>query len=1052
MTARIASRILLAAAVALLLAGGDVGTTPARAQAGPPGFSIIFASDPQLTWWRQGEGGACVGIPADEVADCVDEHGRSSNEALVQGMNDVVSLGTWPQTGVTKGAGSPVTTPSAVILNGDLTSYYHKAEKEPYDEIYADLDYRLYPGLGNHDYQNNRDDCVFDNIYYPDQNRCAKEAVWWMTRTIGSLPGVVRHDAPSFVAVENAGAYDIRFTVSWKRNGIDASTSTGAYQAGQWRSVRLPAGATNVRVRIEGWVFFPVSTVPFFDVGWRELSDETLATPVAACYESRGAATIGDHSAGSQGCGGTAFPDASSGSLAYSFDIGGYHFVQLQNWPGYADEMPAVTTIEEVLTFGLRGSPGFNVTPSYDWLRNDLVQATAAGKPIVLNMHDAEWLIQSSAAQTPDQAAFAAAIRDQNVVGIFSGHIHESAGQRLTLDNGSRTIPVWQSGSAECGTFLYADFRERWYNVAVVRKDFETSALEFLRPGWTCDTFGRYADNKARQGSIRTVEINRPPRILLATAELPPFAEGRPVHFTSSFTDPDDDQFRLRWEFGDGTTELGTTPVHTYAQDGTYTVRVTADDGFGGVDVRTFPITIANVDPTLMPHLAPPADEGALVQLTGSVSDPGADPLRLTIDWGDGRLDQLTLPAGSTTYSVSHRFRDDDPSGTAADEMPVRMMLEDLSGGSAQAATTVTVRNVAPTLTAEPAAVVENGEATLSGTIVDPGDRDTFVLRVEWADGAVDRVPLAAGSTRYDVSHRYLDDDPPGTSEDVYAVRLSLADDDGGSATAAAPVRVANAPPRASIDEVADELGTPLGPANPVVLVDQPVRVTASATDVGARDVFASSIAWDDGTPGTDLGGLTEPASAKHSFAAPRVYEVVLAVVDDDTGRDEVSQRIEVVDAGGAVERTVALLRGLAPAPNAVAARRIDAAIADAIGTNRGTANNGALDQLRRGNLQAALVKLQQLVDDVDAAAAADPRLELGSLLRLVGLTAKSIAATAVDRASARAARPGERRMVEQARALAQTAGARLAAGDVMGAVRLFRNAVQEVQSLLERS
>ena len=176
--------------LALLLPAGSfvAAPQPARAQTTPPdGFSMVVASDPQLTWWRQGEGGVCVGLDDDATKECVDREGRRSNEELITAMNDVGALGSWPQSGLTKGAGDPIRTPRGAIVNGDLTAFWFPEEKKLYEELYPALHYQIYPGLGNHDYQNNTDDCDYDVIYYPDHNRCAKEAVWWMTRKISTL-------------------------------------------------------------------------------------------------------------------------------------------------------------------------------------------------------------------------------------------------------------------------------------------------------------------------------------------------------------------------------------------------------------------------------------------------------------------------------------------------------------------------------------------------------------------------------------------------------------------------------------------------------------------------------------------------------------------------------------------------------------------------------------------------------------------------------------------------------------------------------------------------
>jgi outer membrane protein OmpA-like peptidoglycan-associated protein len=53
--------------------------------------------------------------------------------------------------------------------------------------------------------------------------------------------------------------------------------------------------------------------------------------------------------------------------------------------------------------------------------------------------------------------------------------------------------------------------------------------------------------------------------------------------------DPDNDRLIYRWDFGDGTTATFDIPTatHRYAKAGNYTVRLTVDDGRGGMDTTT---------------------------------------------------------------------------------------------------------------------------------------------------------------------------------------------------------------------------------------------------------------------------------------------------------------------------------------------------------------------------------------------------------------------------------------------------------------------------------
>lgn len=98
---------------------------------------------------------------------------------------------------------------------------------------------------------------------------------------------------------------------------------------------------------------------------------------------------------------------------------------------------------------------------------------------------------------------------------------------------------------------------------------------------------------------------------------------------------------------------------------------------------------------------------------------------------------------------------------------------------------TLTVENVAPAVNglAISATEINEGESVeLTGNLSDAGLLDTFSLVIDWGDGNVETVSLAAGSTTFAVPHVYADDAPSVTPSDQYTVSVSLTDDDGGAA------------------------------------------------------------------------------------------------------------------------------------------------------------------------------------------------------------------------------------------------------------------------------
>jgi probable HAF family extracellular repeat protein len=162
--------------------------------------------------------------------------------------------------------------------------------------------------------------------------------------------------------------------------------------------------------------------------------------------------------------------------------------------------------------------------------------------------------------------------------------------------------------------------------------------------------------------------------------------EGAPVTFTLSATDADGDALSYSWDFGDGTVGSGLTPPtsHTYADNGTYDVTLSASDGKAGTDMKSAEVTIANVAPTI-PTGGLTAPQSP-IRLTGGTAsapvtvaftDPGgaSDTYAAQIQCGNGTTlsrGGITSPYSATctyaapgVYTVSATVSDDD-GGTSA--------------------------------------------------------------------------------------------------------------------------------------------------------------------------------------------------------------------------------------------------------------------------------------------------------------------------------------------------------------------------------------------------
>ena len=65
------------------------------------------------------------------------------------------------------------------------------------------------------------------------------------------------------------------------------------------------------------------------------------------------------------------------------------------------------------------------------------------------------------------------------------------------------------------------------------------------------------------------------------------------VHFDGSGSRDSDGTIELfTWDFGDGTSDTGSTVDHTYSQPGTYPVKLTVTDNRGGMGTASTAVTV----------------------------------------------------------------------------------------------------------------------------------------------------------------------------------------------------------------------------------------------------------------------------------------------------------------------------------------------------------------------------------------------------------------------------------------------------------------------------
>jgi len=252
---------------------------------------------------------------------------------------------------------------------------------------------------------------------------------------------------------------------------------------------------------------------------------------------------------------------------------------------------------------------------------------------------------------------------------------------------------------------------------------------------------------------------------VIGSISVPSGSEGVGLAFSGSATDVVLDPITYTWDFGDGSaTATGSSVNHTYADDGTYTVTLTATDDEGGSSSMTGSAVITNAAPTFTSITTPAAvDEGASYAYTGVVADIGTGDipdLVITWDWGDGT-------STSTGNPGLHTYADD---GTYT----IIATVDDQDGGTASQTTTVTVGNVQPGITSSPpTAALEGTTYTYTPNVVDPG-AETFIWTLS---------PSASSNTQFDTSTGVITWTPDSADaiQGSFALVLTVFDGDGGS-------------------------------------------------------------------------------------------------------------------------------------------------------------------------------------------------------------------------------------------------------------------------------
>lgn len=365
-------------------------------------------------------------------------------------------------------------------------------------------------------------------------------------------------------------------------------------------------------------------------------------------------------------------------------------------------------------------------------------------------------------------------------------------------------------------------------------------------------------------GGFTQVVVNIAPTASIVSVNVS--LEGDSVSFGADAFDPGVfDTLTFTWDFGDSTAGTGRNTTHVYPDNGLFTVTLTVTDTAPASTVVQKQVRVDNVAPNATASASGMTVEGAPLNFSAQVTDPGVlDTFTYLWQFGDSLISVLAAP--------THTYVDDG-------SYTVNLTVTDKDGGFTTTSFSVVISNVDPelTLTAPPGNLTEGVNASFTLRTTDQGTADVLTVSIDFGDGSGPQsVPSGIGVM---VSHAFPD-------EGNYTVVVSVSDGDGGLASAQTTVEVLNAAPLLLAEAsayVVDEGGR--------------VNLTANASDYGATDTV--SLSWDLGA----LGGTVSGAEASVVLAQEGTYQFTAIATDNDGGQSRLT--LEVVAQNVAPAMTV---------------------------------------------------------------------------------------------------------------------------------------------------
>ncbi len=169
----------------------------------------------------------------------------------------------------------------------------------------------------------------------------------------------------------------------------------------------------------------------------------------------------------------------------------------------------------------------------------------------------------------------------------FNATITYPDGTLLTSGNVSSTLSLTGGGYTASVPVVYDTFLNIWIGIYNPRGD-EPSGL------WSLTVAASDSAQPANSGSsVKAIQVQNRSPVGTFTGSTNSALTGVSITFdAASSSDPDGTIVSYLWDFGDGSTGSGVTTSHSFANPGTYSVRLTVTDNLGATASTTYTVTV----------------------------------------------------------------------------------------------------------------------------------------------------------------------------------------------------------------------------------------------------------------------------------------------------------------------------------------------------------------------------------------------------------------------------------------------------------------------------